>query len=152
VSVKEIQSIKNTIFIFVSYRKSIRKRDREAEMWRNPFVRLSVFICLDLALFSGCAGVRPAPRVDTIPRTPEEVPETQMQLLGCYQPTFYCLVDEADERYAGLPAKVPVRDIYGQLIAMVSEEFKRKADVEGSARLLDGRVINFAGRAPAGVR
>jgi len=104
------------------------------------------------SLLAGCAGIRPAPETGEVPEPePEEILE-QHRLLGSFRPTFYCLADEADPRYAGLPADAVIQDIYGRTIARVCSEFKRKADLEGSARLADGRVINFAGRAPDGIR
>jgi 3D (Asp-Asp-Asp) domain-containing protein len=107
---------------------------------------------LAAALLAGCAGVRPDPEVGEIsPPEPREVSE-QRRLLGTFRPTFYCLANEADARYAGLPRDAEIRDIYGRTIARVCRAFKHKADLEGSARLADGRVINFAGRAPDGIR
>jgi len=103
-------------------------------------------------LLAGCAGIRPAPEIGEIPEPEPEAVSEQRRLLGSFRPTFYCLADEADSRYAGLPATEVIRDLYGRIIAHVSREFKRKADLEGSARLADGRVINFAGRAADGIR
>lgn len=113
--------------------------------------------CLLLAaitagLFAGCAGIRPAPRVDEAPGLEPEAVSGQRRLLGSFRPTFYCLADESDARYDGLSTDAEILDIYGRTIVRVCSEFKRKADLEGSARLADGRVINFAGRAPDGIR
>jgi len=111
---------------------------------RSIHVLVTVIVA-GMGLVSGCAGIRPAPEF----ARPQEV---ERKLLGHFQPTFYCLADEADQRYSGLPQEVPVLDVTGQTIAMVSREFKRKSDLEGSAKLFDGRVINFAGRASDGIR
>lgn len=98
-----------------------------------------------LGCFSSCAGIRPVPEVI-------KAPVLERKLLGRFQPSFYCLADESDQRYVGQPKDAPVLDIYGQTIAMVSREFKRKVDLEGSGKLSDGRVINFAQRASDGIR
>jgi 3D (Asp-Asp-Asp) domain-containing protein len=108
-------------------------------------LRLVILWSFVLLLLSGCAGVKPAPEIGTLPGA-------EKTLLGRYKPTFYCLADEADGEYAGLPREAHLKDIYGHTIAMVSKEFKRKSDLEGSARLADGRVVNFAGRATDGIR
>ncbi len=106
---------------------------------------------LGLILIAACAGVRPTP--ERVPRPePGEEPAPERESLGNYKLTFYYLVDESDARFAGQLKQVPILDIYGRTIAMVSAEFKRKADIEGSARLSDGRVINYAGRATDGIR
>jgi 3D (Asp-Asp-Asp) domain-containing protein len=82
----------------------------------------------------------------------EEEPGVSRELLGRFGITFYCIVDEADDRFVGLPREVPIRDIYGQTIALVSREYKRKVDIEGSGKLWDGRVVNYAGRSADGIR
>jgi len=125
--------------------------------------RALLMAVLGLWLLQGCAGVRPyperrkmpEPREEPPPREepgPREEPELRRESLGHFGITFYCLVDEAAERFVGLPQEVPILDIYGRTIALVCSEFKRKADIEGSARLWDGRVINYAGRAAEGIR
>jgi 3D (Asp-Asp-Asp) domain-containing protein len=133
--------------------KGHAQRNHRADHRRagRPFGWL-VLVVIASSLFFECAGVRPAPEVGEIPEPISEELQGQRQLLGSFSPTFYCLADEADSRYAGLPADADILDIYGRTIARVSQKFKRKADLEGSARLLDGRVINFAGRAPDGIR
>jgi 3D (Asp-Asp-Asp) domain-containing protein len=129
---------------------------------RVPRLQMAlVLVLLGSWLFQGCAGVRPHPEWREEPREePEEreklelkgEPKVSRKPLGRFAITFYCLVDEADGRFVGLPREVPIRDIYGQTIALVSQEYKRKADIEGSGKLWDGRVINYAGRAADGIR
>jgi 3D (Asp-Asp-Asp) domain-containing protein len=111
-----------------------------------------LLLAMTIALLAGCAGVRPAPEVGEVTSPAPQAVSEQHRLLGSFRPTFYCLANEADARYAGLPADAEIRDIYGRTIARVCRAFKKKADLEGSARLSDGRVINFAGRAPDGIR
>jgi 3D (Asp-Asp-Asp) domain-containing protein len=54
--------------------------------------------------------------------------------------------------YAGKPRTVPIRDRAGNVLAMVSPAFKRAVDIEGTGRLLDGRLINFAARIDGEIR
>lgn len=112
---------------------------------------LVVLTILGIWYFQGCAGVRPYPQRREEPKLREN-PEARRKPLGRFGISFYYLVDEADERFAGLRQEVRILDVYGRIIAMVSHEFKRKADTEGSGRLSDGRVISYAGRATDGIR
>jgi len=111
-----------------------------------------LLVMMMVSFLSGCAGIRPAPELGETPEPMPEAASESRRLVGSFRPTFYCLADESNGRYAGLPADAEILDIYGRTIARVCGEFKRKADLEGSARLIDGRVINFAGRAPDGIR
>lgn len=63
--------------------------------------------------------------------------------------TIYYLALESD--YAA-GNSVPFRDMRGTVLHRGSPEFKRAADIEGSAKLADGRVINFAGKVGGEVR
>jgi len=65
-------------------------------------------------------------------------------LIGRFRNTFYYLAPEIDyEEY--LPQNTPVRTLEGALLALVSKTYKRAMDIEGTGRLRDGRVINYAG-------
>jgi 3D (Asp-Asp-Asp) domain-containing protein len=57
--------------------------------------------------------------------------------------THYYVVLES--LYASKPKDAMILDMKGHLIAEVSKAFKAAADIEGTARLIDGRIINFAG-------
>lgn len=57
--------------------------------------------------------------------------------------THYYVVLES--LYVSKPKDASVLDMKGNVIAEVSKEFKDAADIEGTARLIDGRIINFAG-------
>jgi 3D (Asp-Asp-Asp) domain-containing protein len=117
-----------------------------------------VLVFLGICLFQGCAAVRPYPEGKKMPE-PREEPELRREeaelrreSLGLFGLTFYYLVDEANARFDRLPKELSILDIYGRTIALISREFKRKADIEGSARLWDGRVVNYAGRGADGIR
>jgi 3D (Asp-Asp-Asp) domain-containing protein len=64
--------------------------------------------------------------------------------------THYYVVLES--LYASKPKDAVVRDMKDNVIAKVSSDFKKAADVEGTARLIDGRLINFAGSKKREVR
>lgn len=61
--------------------------------------------------------------------------------------TFYLTTSESD--FAG-PQDTPIRAMDGSLIAMVPAAFARDFCIEGSGRLRDGRVINYAGHCTNG--
>ena len=65
-------------------------------------------------------------------------------LIGRFRNTFYYLAPEIDYDET-LPRDVPVRTLDGVLLAMVSKSYKKAMDIEGTGRLRDGRVINYAG-------
>lgn len=63
--------------------------------------------------------------------------------LGKFRNTYYYVVLENE--YEGQPKTTPVLDMNGQVLAQVSKAFKDAMDIEGTGRLVDGRVLNFAG-------
>lgn len=56
--------------------------------------------------------------------------------------TYYKLANVAD--YAGQPNDTPIYTPRGELIATVPARFAYELSVEGSGKLADGRVVNFA--------
>src|SRR6266498_104174 len=63
------------------------------------------------------------------------------QAKGEFLPTVYRIVNEADWPVGEDSVPLLTRD--GRLIARVPPAFKQRLDVEGSARLRDGRVVNL---------
>jgi 3D (Asp-Asp-Asp) domain-containing protein len=64
-------------------------------------------------------------------------------LLGDFAPTFYRTLDESAAEW---PAEERTEELLtpdGELIARVAPTFKHQLDIEGSARLRDGRIVNF---------
>lgn len=57
--------------------------------------------------------------------------------------THYYVVLES--LYAAKPKDTVMLDMKDNVIAEVSKAFKAAADIEGTARMIDGRVLNFAG-------
>lgn len=70
--------------------------------------------------------------------------------LGRFRNTYYYVVLES--LYDPLPRVVPLLDLRDQVVATVSAEFKRAISIEGTGRLVDGRVINYAGKKDGTVR
>lgn len=64
--------------------------------------------------------------------------------------TYYYVVRESD--YERAPRASRVLDLNDRVLAEVSAPFKRALDLEGTGRLLDGRVLNFAGRKNGEIR
>ena len=64
--------------------------------------------------------------------------------LGFFRPTFYRVVDENEKKFVGLPKDTPILGVKGDTIAMVAAKFKKLLDLEGTGKLADGRLLNFA--------
>ena len=67
----------------------------------------------------------------------------KLKSLGHFKPSFYWIALEKDD---GLPRNKPVLDMDGNILAMVSEKFMKELKMEGTGRLLDGRLLNYHGR------
>lgn len=65
-------------------------------------------------------------------------------VLGRFRSTYYHVARESD--YAHLIADDVILTLKGEILARVSTAFKRAVSVEGTGKLRDGRVINYAGR------
>ena len=65
------------------------------------------------------------------------------ELLGEFAPTFYRTLDESAGEWPEEERTEELRTGDGELIARVTPTFKERLDIEGSARLRDGRVVNF---------
>lgn len=99
--------------------------------------KLSLAVALSLACFSAvsfCACGRA--RVAAAQRAGN--------LIGEFEPTFYRTLDESSEEWEEDERTEELHTRDGRLIARVTPEFKSRLDVEGSARLRDGRVVNFS--------
>jgi 3D (Asp-Asp-Asp) domain-containing protein len=99
-----------------------------------------------IAQGAGVASGREAQGSDWDSEEPASFP-----LIGRFRNTFYYLAPEVDYDET-LPRDVPVRTLDGTLLALVSKTYKRAMDIEGTGRLRDGRVINFAGVVEGEVR
>jgi 3D (Asp-Asp-Asp) domain-containing protein len=62
-----------------------------------------------------------------------------------FRNTYYYLVEETDYSPKD-PRDQEVLDPFGNVIALVSAKFKKDLLMEGSGKLLDGRVINYHGK------
>ncbi len=59
-----------------------------------------------------------------------------------FRNTYYYSVQESD--YTQFPANASLYDVSGNILARVSAPFKKQILIEGSGKLLDGRVVNYA--------
>jgi len=71
-------------------------------------------------------------------------------ILGRFHTTYYYLAREADYPHERLDTVI--RDLKGGVLARVSTAFKRALTGEGSGKLRDGRVVNWAGKKNGEVR
>lgn len=75
---------------------------------------------------------------------------------GMFRNTNYHLALEADDLLDSsgrpLPKDVAVLNISGSVIAMVTAPFFKNLTLEGSGKLVDGRVVNFARRVNGTIR
>jgi len=65
--------------------------------------------------------------------------------LGDFAHGVYRTLDESSAEWRGEDRTEPLRTREGRVIAHVGAKFRRQLDVEGSARLRDGRVVNIEG-------
>jgi len=72
------------------------------------------------------------------------------EMLGQFRNTYYYVVIEAD--YAQYPTDTVLRSMKGNVIAEVSSRFKKALDIEGTGKLINGRIVNYAGRVDKEVR
>jgi 3D (Asp-Asp-Asp) domain-containing protein len=63
--------------------------------------------------------------------------------LGDFAPTFYRILDESTSEWKAEARTEALLTVNGKLIEHVTTSFKRQLDIEGSARLRDGRIVNF---------
>ncbi len=73
----------------------------------------------------------------------ETEPPSGSTLLGQFAPVFSRILDEAGPEWPKEAPNEPLLARDGRLIARVGPAFKKQLDVEGSARLRDGRVVNL---------
>lgn len=99
----------------------------------------SPFVVVTLVLLLGsCAkkSVEPdAPQISN-PQKPQKVLES----IGKLRPSFYWIALETED---GKPKDQKILDVNGDVLATVSANYIKQLRMEGTGRLLDGRVINF---------
>lgn len=78
----------------------------------------------------------------------QELPKN-LKKLGELKPTFYWVAIETKD---GLPRTNPLKDLNNRVLANVSDKFLRDLKMEGTGRLLDGRIINFHVRVDKEIR
>ena len=75
---------------------------------------------------------------------------------GMFRNTNYHLALESDDltnkQGEILPKDTPIKDKYGNVLVYVTHKFYKNLKLEGSGKLVDGRVLNYAGRVNGEVR
>lgn len=71
-------------------------------------------------------------------------------LIGSFRNTHYYSVLEDD--FAQFTKQTNVYNMQDEVLAVVSVEFKKAMDIEGTGKVKDGRVLNYAGRKAGGIR
>jgi 3D (Asp-Asp-Asp) domain-containing protein len=64
--------------------------------------------------------------------------------LGKFRNTYYYV--SLEHEYPDSPASTPILTLADEILAQVSQPFKSALDIEGTGKLKDDRVVNFAGR------
>ncbi|MES2963572.1 MAG: 3D domain-containing protein [Bdellovibrionota bacterium] len=91
------------------------------------------------------AAVSFAFQSDARPKKLPPVDTSKMQSLGLLGPSFYWVALETND---GEPKDQDVLDMDGNLLVKVGKKFFRGLTLEGTGRLLDGRLINWNGKYP----
>jgi 3D (Asp-Asp-Asp) domain-containing protein len=66
-----------------------------------------------------------------------------LRKIGDLKPTFYWVAMESAD---GQPRNKELKDMEGNVLARVSQKFWSAIRLEGTGKLLDGRVLNYKGR------
>ncbi|OFZ71437.1 MAG: hypothetical protein A3K03_09175 [Bdellovibrionales bacterium RIFOXYD1_FULL_44_7] len=73
----------------------------------------------------------------------ESSPQVDYDVLGKFRNTYYYSALESE--YQELAIDDEILDMQDRVLAKVSRKFRRAVDIEGTGKLIDGRVINYAG-------
>lgn len=73
----------------------------------------------------------------------------QLKKIGDLKPSFYWVGLETRD---GQPRDQPLKDMDGNVLVRVSKKFFDTVKLEGTGKLLDGRVINYKGRVGKEIR
>lgn len=95
-------------------------------VFRTHFALLSIFF-ISLANYATAAGTE------------------KLVKIGSLKPTFYWVAVETAE---AAERNKELKDMDGNVMARVTEQFDKDIRMEGTGKMLDGRILNFAGRAP----
>lgn len=106
-------------------------------------MRIVKLMCLVAVVAAGIVSV-PSQGVAARPMFDRPYPE-RMRKVGDLKPTFYWVALETND---GGPRDKALKDMEGNVLAMVSAKFYAAIRLEGTGRLLDGRVLNYEGRVP----
>lgn len=96
-----------------------------------------LFLFLGLAI--GLAGIYSSPTMaeDLVEQGGSSL---RLEKVADLKPTFYWVAVEPKDN---LPKKIELKDVNGRVLARVSEPFFKNIRLEGTGKMLDGRIINF---------
>lgn len=100
-----------------------------------------------IGAFVICAAYR-----NEMAMTSQAAKHKDYSLLGRFAPTFYRILDEDAPEWKNGERSVSLLTTGTETIARVTAEFKRQLDIEGSAHLHDGRVVNLHQKMEGGWR
>lgn len=117
--------------------------------------RFVVLISWIVIFMLGCGGADLSPKGSTPSEPVAKAPNPPQPPVTPgsgekYRVTYYYALRESEVTQSG--NQVNLRDMQGKVIKQVSEKFRKLVDIEGTGILLDGRVINYAGRVDSEVR
>lgn len=75
----------------------------------------------------------------------DEIGRQRLVKIGSLKPTFYWV---AMEEVEAAEKNKELKDMEGNVMARVTAKFDAAIRMEGTGKMLDGRVLNFAGRGP----
>jgi 3D (Asp-Asp-Asp) domain-containing protein len=75
----------------------------------------------------------------------DSIEPTKLEKIGSLKPTFYWVALETSD---GQEHTKDLKDMAGNVMARVTAKYDAAIRLEGTGKMLDGRVLNFAGRGP----
>lgn len=103
------------------------------------------------SFFVFSARVQPSNASQTKEKTLSEK-TGKYKLVGSFAPTFYRILDERAPEWKDEARTEALLTMSGSLLERVTPAFKRQLDIEGSARLRDGRTVNIHKKIDGGWR
>lgn len=112
-----------------------------SELLKTTIVSLCIFTAACGSKREQSTTIENQPNLQQDDNTQEE---KTVGALGLYRNTYYYAIQEDD--YAGQPKDTQVKSASGKVLVMVSAKYFKDLTMEGTGKLTDGRVLNWAGR------